>query len=169
MGKKIITVSLSEDSIQSAIQEIFKYKQELEQKLEHFVERMAQYGVSIAKMQLVDMNATFSGDLINSICYEKRSNLVFVVKAGTDHCAFVEFGTGFTGQEHDYPVDFPNGVDWKYASGKTIREVYPGVYGWTYHKNGRWYFTRGMASRPYMHNTSMELITIAEKVAREVF
>jgi len=36
-------------------------------------------------------------------------------------------------------------------------------------ENGNWYFTQGMPSRPFMYETSMELMNLVVKTAREVF
>jgi hypothetical protein len=82
---------------------------------------------------------------------------------------FVEFGTGQIGQEAPYPYELPDGVSWEYNTGKTIFEVSPGQYGWFYKRDGQWYFTQGMPSRPFMYETSLDLYRIVEKTAKEVF
>ena len=72
--------------------------------------------------------------------------------------------------EGGYPYPFPEGVDWEYSTGKTIVEVSPGQYGWFYPgDDGKWYFTQGMPSRPFMYETSLELMNLVVKTAREVF
>ena len=90
--------------------------------------------------------------------------------AGTDHAAFVEFGTGIVGKQSPYPYQLPEGVDWQYASGKTIRQLADGRYGWFYPADdGKWYFTEGMPSRPFMYMTAIELCDIVSQTAKVVF
>ena len=90
--------------------------------------------------------------------------------ADSHHAAFVEFGTGQFGLESAYPYPFPEGVDWQYNTGETIFEISPGQYGWFYPgDDGRWYFTQGMPSRPFMYETSLELMNLVVTTAKEVF
>ena len=64
----------------------------------------------------------------------------------------------------------PEGVEWNYNTGKTIFEIEPGQYGWFYQgDDGKWYFTQGMPSRPFMYETSIELMQLVVRTAKEVF
>ena len=98
-----------------------------------------------------------------------KTSAIFYIVADSEHAAFVEFGTGQIGEEAPYPYPLPEGVKWEYNSGKTIFEISPGQYGWFYQKNGEWYFTQGMPSRPFMYETSLELYDIVLQTAKEVF
>jgi hypothetical protein len=112
--------------------------------------------------------------MINSIHTEKGSSIsgtaIFYIVADSEHAAYVEFGTGQMGAEGSYPYPFPPGVDWQYNTGKTIFEISPGQYGWFYPgDDGKWYFTQGMPSRPFMYETTMELMKLVVSTAKEVF
>ncbi|MDO4802105.1 MAG: hypothetical protein Q4A15_08060 [Prevotellaceae bacterium] len=174
MGKKVIKVELSQQSIQNAIREVARYKKELIQKCELFAKKLSEDGVEIAKMQIVNLDAIFTSELIDSL-HSKKGNpvqygAIFCVAVGTDHCAFVEFGTGPRGEQKPYKYDLPQGVTWNVNTGKTIHQISDGRYGWFYPgDDGNWYFTEGMPSRPFMHNTSVELYGLVNKVAKEVF
>lgn len=102
--------------------------------------------------------------------YRYKGSHIWAVVAGTDHAAFVEFGTGVIGQKKPYKGELPPGVSWQYASGQTIHQLKDGRIGWFYRDdNGHWWFTEGMPSRPYMYNTARELERKVKNVVKEVF
>lgn len=173
MAKKI-TITLSQKSVQDAISQIKAYQNDLTYKCQLLAEKLAEKGVEIARLQLADLDAIFTTELISSVHAEYKGSQkgggIWAVVAGTDHAMFVEFGTGIVGKRSPYPGNLPEGVDWQYASGKTIRQLADGRYGWFYQDDyGEWWFTEGMPSRPFMYYTSIQLRDIVVKTAREVF
>lgn len=173
MSKKI-TITLSQKSIQDAISQIKAYQNDLTYKCQLLAEKLAEKGVEIARLQLADLDAIFTTELISSVHAEYKGSIkgggIWAVVAGTDHAMFVEFGTGIVGKRSPYPGKLPEGIDWQHASGQTIRQLADGRYGWFYQDdNGEWWFTEGMPSRPFMYYTSIQLRDIAVKTAREVF
>lgn len=171
---KTIRFSLSQKSIQQAITELQAYKLEVIAKKNELARRLAERGVEVAKAQVYDLDAVFTTELFHSISSESQGvlngNAIFVVKADSEHAIFVELGTGYKGEQTPYPYDFPEDISWEYGSGKTIRHLADGTYGWFYPtKDGKYLFTKGMPSRPFMHNTAMELYRITAEVAKEVF
>ncbi len=174
MAKKTLHCDiLSQSSIKKLQRDLEKYRDSLKYKARILAETLADRGVEIARVQIADLDAIFTGELIQSIHSEyvtsQKGGAIFVVVADSSHAVFVEFGTGVVGKESPYPYEFPEGVSWQYASGKTIRQLADGRYGWFYQKNGQWYFTEGMPSRPFMYRTSMELMQIVEKEAKKIF
>lgn len=173
MARKVIKMELSQKSIQNAIQELRSYQNSLEYKCRLLAEKLAEKGVEIARVQVADLDAIFTGELIQSIHSEYQGSVkdgaIFAVVVDSSHAAFVEFGTGIVGQESPYPGELPDGVTWEYASGKTIRQLADGRYGWFYNRDGQWYFTEGMPSRPFMYYTAIELRKIILETAKEVF
>lgn len=173
MSKKI-TITLSQKSIQDAISQIKAYQNVLTYKCQLLAEKLAEKGVEIARLQLADLDAIFTTELISSVHAEYKGSIkgggIWAVVAGTDHAMFVEFGTGIVGKRSPYPGNLPEGVDWQYVSGKTIRQLADGRYGWFYQDDeGQWWFTEGMPSRPFMYCTAQELEKIVVEVAKEVF
>lgn len=173
MAKKI-TITLSQKSIQDAISQIKAYQNDLTYKCQALAEKLAEKGVEIARLQLADLDAVFTTELISSIHAEYKGSVkgggIWAVVAGTDHAMFVEFGTGIVGKRSPYPGNLPDGIDWQYASGKTIRQLADGRYGWFYKDDdGQWWFTEGMPSRPFMYYTAQELEKIVVETAKEVF
>ncbi len=177
-----ITFNLSVSSVRAAIKDLEDYKKDLANKCNMLSQRLAEKGVEIAKAEIVDLDAVFTSELLNSIHSEDKGDGVWAVVAGTDHALFVEFGTGQVGQQSPYPYGFPDGISWSYNTGKTIRQalndivihgstfVKAGEYYWSYvGKDGKVHITKGMTSRPFMHNTANELRDIIEETVREVF
>ncbi len=175
MAKRVFKADLSVSGIEKLKRELINYRDNtLKQKAVLLAKTLAEQGVVIAKANVSTLDAIFTGDLLNSIHTENggitRDTAIFYVVADSEHAIFVEFGTGQMGEEEPYPYPLPSGVDWQYKSGKTIFEVSPGQYGWFYPGNdGKWYFTQGMPSRPFMFNTSIELQELVVKTAKEIF
>lgn len=174
MPEKIKINAFSQNSIQAAIKQLKAYQNDLTYKCQLLAEKLAEKGVEIARVQLADLDAIFTSELLSSIEAEyvksTKTGAIWSVVAGTDHAMFVEFGTGIVGKQSPYPGKLPEGVSWEYASGKTIRQLTDGRYGWFYRDdNGEWWFTEGMPSRPFMYYTANELRNIIVETAKEVF
>jgi len=161
---------LSQSSIKQLQRGLEKYRDSLEYKARLLTETLAERGVEIARVQIADLDAIFTGELIQSIHSEyvtsQKGGAIFAVVADSEHAIYVEMGTGIVGAQHPYPGKLPT----VYAQGKTIRQLADGRYGWFYQdKDGNWWFTEGMPSRPFMYNTTMELYQIVFKTAKEIF
>lgn len=175
MAKKRFKVNiLSTSSVERLKNDLMKYQRDMEYKTKLLAERLAELGVEIARVQLADLDAIFTGELTQSIHSEYKGSLkngvIFAVVADSKHSIFVEFGTGVVGKQDPYPYPFPEGVSWEYATGKTIRQLIDGRYGWFYPSgDGKWYFTEGMPSRPFMYNTALELESKIVEIAKEIF
>lgn len=171
MAKRTFSVDiLSQSSIKQLQHDLEKYRDSLEYKARLLAETLAERGVEIARVQIADLDAIFTGELLESIHSEyvtpQKGGAIFAVVADSGHAIYVEMGTGIVGAEHPYPGKLPA----VYAQGKTIRQLSDGRYGWFYQdKDGNWWFTEGMPSRPFMYNTAMELMQNVYKTAKEIF
>ena len=175
MAKRTFKTDLSVKGIENLKKALLNYKDNiLQQKVDLLAKTLAENGVDIARVNVAKLDAIFTGELISSIHTSyggsSKGTAIFYIVADSKHAAFVEFGTGQLGQEGSYPYPFPEGVEWNYNTGKTIFEIEPGQYGWFYHgDDGKWYLTQGMPSRPFMYETSMELMQLVVRTAKEVF
>jgi hypothetical protein len=175
MAKRVFKTDLSVKGIEQLKKDLLNYKNNtLQKKVNLLAQRLAEKGVAIAQNNITTLDAIFTGELLNSIQARKggsvKGTAIFYVVADSRHAVFVEFGSGQLGLEGGYPYPFPEGVDWQYNTGKTIFEISPGQYGWFYPSDdGNWYFTQGMPSRPFMYETSLELMQLVVKTAKEVF
>lgn len=174
MQKKVLKANIfSPSSIQELQKQLREYQDSLNKKCEIFTEELAKRGAEIAKARVTTFDAIFTGELLNSIhtrkCNGDKNTVIFFIVADSKHSAYVEFGTGQLGLKESYQYPFPEGVEWNYNTGKTIFEIAPGKYGWFYPRDGKWYFTQGMPSRPFMYETSMELMQEIPQIAKKVF
>lgn len=175
MAKKTLKSDLSISSIRNLQKELEKYKDSLTFKCRELAERLSERGVEIARVQIADLDAIFTGELIQSLHSEYKGSTpygaIFAVVTDSKHAAFVCFGTGQRGEDKPYPYPLPEGVSWDYNVGKTIRQnAVTGRYFWFYPgRDGKWHYTEGMPARPFLYLTSMELIREVPKIAKEVF
>ena len=170
--KKII-VNLNEDkSIKQAIRDLKRYKKEIERKTRLLLQTLTDEGAEIARVKIVNMGAYYSGELLSGVdgYYSPSLNVGFV-RVTSDHVAFVEFGTGVVGQNSPHKNgEYLSKAAWQYASGAKIFTTKNGKIGWIYPTDdGGFRFTEGMASRPFMYETALELQRKFKQLATEVF
>jgi hypothetical protein len=168
-----ITLSLSGKSIQNAIREIRKYQYSLDQKCNVFVQRLAELGINIARQKLEESGAVYTGELASSM--EAIPGTViphgsqWFIFTGSEEAPFVEFGTGPKGKINP-DLNIPDGVSWNYDSGSTIFATKDGRRGWFFPADdGKWYFTEGQGSRPFLYETRNALEREVLTIAKEVF
>lgn len=175
MAKKPLKADLSISSIRQLQKDLIRYQEYLTNKAAQLAKRLSELGVDIAQVQIADLDAIFTGELIASIHSEYKDSTkygaIFAVVADSSHAVFVEFGTGQRGEDKPYPYPLPEGVSWDYNVGKTIRQnAVTGRYYWFYPgQDGKWHYTEGMPARPFMYLTSMELIREVPKIAKDIF
>jgi hypothetical protein len=156
------TIKLNPKDIGRVIKDIEKYKRELTEKVNLLIGELTDYGVEVAKAQVRELGAWYTGELESSIeGYFSPSVGVGIIKAGAPYAVYVEFGTGIVGKSQPHPS--PD--DWRYD----INEH--GESGWWYFNDntGRMQWTKGMPSRPFMYNTAKQLENECKIIAREVF
>lgn len=167
------TATLDTNSLNKLIKDLQYYKNHvLPERCKAFVKELAARGVEIAKVEIFDFPAVFTGELLNSIsAYEPTSSSKDVVKAivrsDSEHAIYVEMGTGTVGASHPYPGKLPA----VYAQGEKMFYTEDGRYGWIYRNenDGKYYFTEGMPSRPFMYNTTLRLVEEINSIARQIF
>lgn len=170
---KTITVNLNEDnSIKKAVKELTRYRKDLETKARLLVQRLTDEGAEIARIKIVNMGAYYSGELLSGVdgYYSPSLNVGFV-RVTSDHVAFVEFGTGVKGQVSPHRNgEYLSKAAWSYASGAKIFTTKDGRVGWIYPTDdGGFRFTEGMASRPFMYETALELQRNFPRMVKAVF
>ena len=155
-------IHLNPKDIGRVIKDIKKYKRELKAKIELLIKELTEYGVEIAKAQVRELGAKYTGELEESIeGYFDPVSGVGIIKAGAPYAVYVEFGTGIVGKHQPHPS--PEG--WRYDINSH------GESGWWYFNDntGRMQWTKGMPSRPFMYNTARMLENECRIIAREVF
>ena len=162
VGKTVIKFSLDTKDINRAIKEVQQFKKEFIEKCNRLISELVDYGVDIAKVQIEQLDAWYTGELMNSIeGYYSPTYGVGIIKAGAYYAAFVEFGTGVVGSQSSHP----NPQGWQYDINGH------GDDGWVYYDDdsGNFRWTKGFRSRPFMYNTARELEKVCKQIAMEVF
>ena len=162
MSKTVIRFSLNPNDIDRAIQEVEKFKQDFKMKCNLLVQALTEYGLEVARVQVVQLDAWYTGELLSSIDgYFSPTFGVGIIKAGAYYAAYVEFGTGVVGSSSPHPD--PQG--WQYDVNAH------GDDGWVYYDDysGEFRWTKGFKSRPFMYNTARELEKECKRIALEVF
>lgn len=156
---------LSQKSIDKAVQRLTEYTGEINDKCNHLAKILAQKGVQTARMKIAQFDAIYTGELLESINYEKgaviQNGSEWIVYTDCPYAKFVEFGTGIVGKKNPHPDT--SIIGWKYD----VNEH--GEAGWFYYRDGEWHWTKGMPSRPFMYETAIELMQVITKTAKEVF
>lgn len=175
MAKHTLKAGLSVSEIRKLQKDLMRYQEYLTNKAAQLARKLAEEGVDIAQVQIADLDAIFTGELLASIHSEHKDSTkygaIFAVVTDSSHACYVEFGSGQRGSDTPYPYPLPEGVSWEYNVGKTIRKnPVTGRYYWFYPgQDGKWHYTEGLPARPFMHNTSIELQEKVIEIAREVF
>lgn len=171
-----IEMTLDRNSINRAIREIRDCQRQLTEAMAELVQKLAEQGAQVAKMQVAGFDAVDSGELEHSIYgyYDPESRIGYVI-AGAAHAFYVEYGTGVIGQNSPHPEAAEAG--WQYAIGGSIFTTKDGRVGWVYNKSSDgvfsgekndWHFTEGQPSRPFMYNTLVWLEEAAEALGRTI-
>ena len=162
MAKTIIRFSLDRKDIDRAIKELKQFKNEFLKKCNQLVQELTDYGVDVAKVEVTQLDAVYSGELRDSIeGYFSPTTGVGIIRAGALYAVYVEFGTGVVGSQSPHPN--PNGYQYDIHN--------HGEDGWVYYNDDidgfRW--TKGFKSRPFMYNTARQLEKDFKRIAEEVF
>ena len=173
---KEIIVNLNEDkSNKKAVREQKRYKKEIESKTRLLLQRLTDEGAEIARVKIVSLGAYYSGELLSGVdgYYSPTLNVGFV-RVTSDHVAFVEFGTGVVGQNSPHKnAEYLSKASWGYVTGGDKGKIFTtkdGRVGWMFPlPDGNYRFTEGMASRPFMYETALELQSKFKQIATEVF
>lgn len=170
MSKKIIKCGLSQKSIQNAINQLKSYQNELKNKNELFVQRLAELGIPV-----IDQNIMMAqGDS------DKNHNTYIKINRFDDYAQatlvcegsgllFIEFGAGihYNGAAGSSP--HPKGEEFgytigSYGQGKGKNE------SWTYEsESGEWVRSYGTEATMPVYKASVEMMQNIRKIAKEVF
>lgn len=162
MAKTVIRFTLDTKDINRAIREVAKFKKQFLEKCNRLVEVLTDEGAEIARIKVAELDAVYTGELMNSIeGYYSPSLQAGIIRAGAYYAVYVEFGTGVVGSQSSHP----NPQGWQYdVNGH-------GDEGWVYYddESGKFRWTKGFKSRPFMYNTARELEKECKRIAQEVF
>lgn len=152
-----IQMKLTTRSIEDAIREVKEYKRKLNDRVKALIRELVDKGVEIAKAQVRELGAVYTGQLEESITgfFDEEIGLG-IIRTDCPYAIYVEFGTGVVGERNPHPEPIEG---WQYD----VNEH--GDKGWWYfnERDQKWHWTKGMVSRPFMYNTLQLLRAEAEK------
>ena len=169
MGKKI-SISLSQKSIQNAINEVRKYQRELIDKNELFVRRLAELGIPIINQNI----AAAQGDSeknhntyikVNSFGSYSEAKLVV---EGSD-LLYIEFGAGIRYNGSAGTSPHPKGEEFGYTIGSYGKGQGKNDFWFYYADTGETVMSHGTEATMPVFRASQEIIQNIRRIAREVF
>jgi hypothetical protein len=173
--KRVIKVSLNEQSIDRAIKELDNYKKWLVDKTKEFLKALADEGVQIASAKFA--KAVYDGTNDVSCSVEERGENKIAVVAVGSATLFIEFGTGVK-----YPDNHPEAAEHGMIRGGYGYRLGRLEKGWRYTgdpgsngevitegKHAGQVHTYGNPANMCMYQTVRELQEKFEEIARRVY
>lgn len=170
MSKKIIKCGLSQKSIQNAINQLKSYQNELKNKNELFVQRLAELGIPV-----IDQNIMMAqGDSDKNHNTYIKINRFGSYSQATLVCEgsgllFIEFGAGISYNTPAGTSPHPKGEEFgytigSYGQGKGKNE------SWVYvADSGEWVRSYGTQATMPVYKASVEIVQNIRRIAKEVF
>ena len=169
MAKRTININLFDSgSIDKAIQEIRHYQNNLQRKVQIFVDRLAREGLQVVQSTMESIPDEEKGSYYTEIVNTTNGDIIgAAVRLTGDQVLFIEFSAGIRYGTSSYPL--PSGD--KYGMG-----TYPGKGHWN-DPNGWWYIDeRGEKHHSYgnraympMYHAEQSIIKQVRRIAKEVF
>lgn len=158
-------VNLSVKEIEGLIKEIKKYREKVSKSAPNIVNKLTKEAEKKIETNLLSVTNP-DGNTDASVGNYQFGNTGFAYLSGSQS-AYIEFGTGVTGNNSPHPLATENG--WNYASGEKIFTTKNGKTGWIYKDSlsGKWMFTEGIAAQKPVYNAAQELRNEILNVARE--
>lgn len=117
------------------------------------VEDLAEMGAELARENLRSQAfKSYPSELEQSIRHEIKHNKSMAkatISADAGFAAYVEYGTGIVGKESPNPSASIKGIVYDRNN--------HGEKGWKYFKNGKFRWTRGQTSKPFMYETAQSV------------
>lgn len=180
MGKKVILFTLSNDSIQNAIDEVKAYEQDMLRKTKLFALELAKAGIEVAKLNggIYTQYLMFSSVVKdnpqggvasvimkgNPLVVEWMQSDSSIKSATVNTALMAEFGSGWLADDY-------NGK--KVGAGQG---TFPGQThafdskGWSWKDvNGNWHHSSGQAPTAPLHHAAMEVVAQVNSIAKRVF
>jgi len=161
---KKIRMTLSEESIDSAIQELEDYAKSLDQKAQELCKRLADMGALYAEWNF--SGVLYAGEIDYKISVDKIDDHSYMIRANGESVLFMEFGAGVRyGYGHPKAAELGMGPGTYNPSSDTWKSPS----GWWFPQGGTTIHTYGNAPGMPMYNAAKDLQREILEVAREVF
>ena len=172
VGKKKITIGLSEQDIDRAIRELAQYKADFTQKVELLREKVAERLADEARSGFA---GAIADDLVKGgqrladvkVSVDNRGSLTVVVASGED-AVWVEFGAGVHHNSSPGSSPHPSGAELgftigSFGKGNGKKET------WGFYEDGELKLSRGTPATMPMYRAMQTVCNDIKDIAREVF
>ena len=172
VGKKKITLGLSEQDIDRAIRELAQYKADFTQKVELLREKVAE---RLADEARSGFTGAIADDLVKGgqrladvkVSVDNRGSLTVVVASGED-AVWVEFGAGVYHNSSPGSSPHPSGAELgftigSFGKGNGKKET------WGFYEDGELKLSRGTPATMPMYRAMQTVCNDIQSIAREVF
>lgn len=174
--KKVLTLSLSQESIQRAIKELWDFETDLQRKCEEYIDRLAQLGEETALMAINESPLGKTVTLqVNKAVETMGCKAVLIATGGVNIAEgrepfytllAIEFGAGI----HYNPIPNPKAADLGFGVGTFPGQVHAFEDGWYYlGEDDKWHYSHGVKATMPMYKASAEIISQYKQIAAEVF
>ena len=177
MSKKVISMSLSQKSIQNAINELRNYQSELKRKTELLVKKLAEVGITVAQTYINESPLGKYITVKTNIMPEKAGCRAVLIATGKifEHEGYapfssllaVEFGAGI----HYNPVPNPKAEELGFGVGTFPNQTHAfDENGWWWMDlDGEWHHSYGFEPTQPMYHAWLEMYSQIEQIAKKVF
>ena len=174
MARRTINVTLSPEGIRKAIEELNRYKADLQRKMEIIRDKLAGIGVDVIRQTMDEVAADDEpGEWYAEAIYDDKENMAgAAIRLSGNKVLFIEFSAGITYGEAQGQYPIQNDETGKFGFG-TYNPDSPNAtsgLGWWYvDENGEKHHTYGNRAYHPMYNAEVAIIMAAKKAALEVF
>lgn len=168
---KTVIFSLSQNSMKDAINEIKKYRDNLERKNEIFVTRLAQEGLRVVQSTMESVPDEVKGSYYTELLMDNDGKNIkgAAIRLTGEKVLFVEFSAGiaYGTQQGGYPLESGKNYGVGTYPGQTHAES---PYGWWYvDESGNKHHSYGNRAYMPMYHAEQAIIFSIQKIAQEVF
>lgn len=168
---KVIKCKLDVDSLEKAIKELKAYQDELQDKLEQFMDALLSVGFTEASSRA----SSFMGDsepasVVKEYTVKEKDRIVATISLVGKDAIFIEFGAGIaynTGMQHPQADEFGYGPGTYPSEHPPNRAINPGR--WVYRKNGEKVWSFGTEAKMPIYFASETMRNNAVQKAIDVF
>ena len=168
MSKKTIKCNLSRKSIQNVIDELNKYKSELQRKNQIFVQKLADAGILVIRETMESIPTEEKGSYYTEIINNSNGDIVgATIRLTGDKILFLEFSAGITYGTDTYPL--PSGSEYGVGTYPGQTHAYDPNGWWYIDENGEKHHSYGNRAYMPMYHAEEAIILAIHSIAKEVF
>lgn len=175
MGKQVIRGNMSSKGIQSIIDQLQDYKQNLHRKTELLCQRLSEAGMAVAQTAVGESPLGKTITLRIEMEPSKVGCKAMLIAAGqtksndygtVDTLLLVEFGAGVFYN----PSDNPKAGEMGFGIGTFPGQIHAFEDGWYYWgEDEKWHYTHGVKATMPMYNASVAIRQQVAAIVKEVF